>query len=86
MKNNNARRKLENGPAKETIASSRIWFLKFLLSIGTGLAQPIRAKPEANAARGIMKVPIRSACLKGLRVNLPWFFAVLSPNLEASKA
>ena len=71
MKNNNARRKLENGPAKETIASSRIWFLKFLLSIGTGLAQPMRAKPDANAAKGIINVPTRSACFRGLSVNRP---------------
>lgn len=78
--------KLENGPANETIASSRKWFLKFLLSTGTGFAQPISAIPVEKDASGIMYVPIISACLNGLRVNLPKFFAVLSPSFDAENA
>jgi hypothetical protein len=81
-----ARIKLENGPAAETIASSLYTFLKFLLSTGTGFAHPINAKPEANEATGMIMVPIISACLKGLRLSLPEFLAVLSPSLLAVNA
>ena len=78
--------KFDSGPAKETTASSFKGWLKFLLSIGTGLAQPINANPEAKAASGIITLPIRSICLKGFNVNLPNFFAVSSPRLFAKNA
>jgi len=86
IKKKKASSRFANGPAAETIASSRSGLLKFLLFIGIGFAQPIKAKPLANDAIGMIKVPIKSECLKGLRVNLPRFFAVLSPNLEAENA
>ena len=76
----------DNGPANETIASSRRGELKFFLFTGTGLAQPINANPVANEAMGIIMVPIKSICFRGLRVSLPCFFAVLSPNILAKKA
>ena len=85
-KNINARTKFENGPANETIASSRKGLLKFFLLTGTGLAHPINANPVAKEAIGIITVPIRSICFKGLRVSLPCFFAVLSPRILADKA
>ena len=86
MKNKTANKKFENGPAKETTASAFNGSLKLRLSIGTGLAQPISAKPEANAAIGISTDPMRSICLSGFNVNLPNFLAVSSPYLFASKA
>lgn len=85
-KKKKASSRFANGPAAETIASSRSELLKFLLSIGTGFAQPIKAKPLANDAIGMIKVPIKSECLNGFRVNLPRFLAVLSPSFEAEYA
>src|ERR1035437_8107843 len=76
----------DNGPANETIASSRKGLLKFFLFTGTGLAHPINANPVANEAIGIITVPIRSICFNGLRVSLPCFLAVLSPSILADKA
>lgn len=78
--------KFESGPANETTASSFKGSLKFLLSTGTGLAQPINANPDAKAASGIITLPTRSICLKGFNVNLPNFFAVSSPYLFAKNA
>ena len=83
---NTERIKFERGPANETTASSFKGSLKFLLSIGTGLAHPINANPDAKAASGMITLPIRSICLKGFNVNLPRFFAVLSPRLFAKNA
>lgn len=85
-KKKKARSRFANGPAAETIASSRSRFLKFLLSTGIGFAQPIKAKPLAKDAIGMIKVPIKSECLNGLIVSLPRFLAVLSPSLEAENA
>jgi hypothetical protein len=81
-----AKIKFENGPAKDTIASSLNSLRKFFLFTGTGFAQPIKANPEAKEAKGISIVPTRSACFIGLRVSLPWSFAVLSPYLDAVNA
>ncbi len=81
-----ARTRLEKGPAKETKASSLRGFLKFLLSTGTGLAQPIRANPEKKVTNGTITVPIRSACFIGFIVILPEFFAVASPSFDAVNA
>ncbi len=78
--------KFESGPANETIASSFKGLLKFFLSTGTGLAQPINANPDAKAASGIITLPTRSICLKGFNVSLPNFFAVSSPYLFAKNA
>ena len=78
--------KLEKGPANETTASSLSGLLKLFLFTGTGLAQPINAKPDANAAKGIITDPIKSGCLSGFNVNLPEFFAVSSPNMCANNA
>jgi hypothetical protein len=86
IKNIIASIKLDIGPAAETIASSLNAFLKLFGLTGTGFAQPISAKPEANDASGIISVPTRSACLNGLSVSLPRLFAVLSPSLLAEKA
>ncbi len=78
-----ARTRLEKGPANETKASSLRGFLKFLLSTGTGLAQPIKANPEKKVTNGTITVPIRSACFIGFIVILPAFFAVESPSFDA---
>ena len=86
MKKIIAKIKFEKGPAKETMASSRSLFLKLFLLTGTGFAQPIKAKPEANDANGIITVPIRSTCFIGLNVSLPSFRAVSSPNWDAENA
>ena len=78
--------RFESGPANETTRSSFREFLKLFLFTGIGFAQPIRAKPDAKEARGMITDPIRSICLIGFNVNLPSFFAVSSPNLFASSA
>jgi hypothetical protein len=82
----NERIKFENGPAKETIASSLKGFLNLDMFMGTGLAQPISAIPVVSEKRGIKYVPMRSACLNGFKVSRPRFFAVSSPNFEAESA
>ena len=51
----------------------------FLLSTGTGLAQP-------NPTKRIIIEPIISKCAKGFIVNLPIRAAVLSPHLNAIHA
>jgi hypothetical protein len=53
MKNKNERIKFENGPAKDTIASSLKGFLNLDMFTGTGLAQPISAIPVVSETRGI---------------------------------
>ena len=78
--------KFENGPAKETKASSLKMFLNFDLLTGTGFAHPINAILEVSEIMGIRYVPIRSACLNGFKVNRPRFFAVSSPKIEADSA
>jgi len=78
--------RFENGPAADTFASSIKGFLNFLLSTGTGFAQPIIAKPDANAITGTITLPRISTCFIGFSVSLPSFFAVSSPSLNAKKA
>lgn len=57
-----ANMKFENGPAKLTIISPKVFLRKFLLSIGTGFAQPKTIKPGASNImnRGIITVPNKS--------------------------
>ena len=74
-----ARRIFEKGPASAESAISLLGFLKFLVFIGTGFAQP---KP----AKSIHKNPIGSRCFIGFIVSLPMYFAVLSPSLYAAYA
>jgi len=76
--NKKAVKKLETGPASDTIASSRTGFLKFLEFIITGLAHP---KPNTSKH----KKPRGSKCLRGFKDNLPCNRAVSSPNLYAAK-
>ncbi len=64
----------ETGPARAVMAMSLLGFLKFPILTGTGFAQP-------NLKTIIIKRPMGSICLIGLRVSLPAFFAVLSPSL-----
>ncbi|MDR3135280.1 MAG: hypothetical protein LBU69_04210 [Deltaproteobacteria bacterium] len=71
---------MDKGPARATRDKSLRPFLKFLLSMGTGFAQPI--KPVST----MTMVPIISRWAKGLRVTLPLFLAVSSPNIEATQA
>jgi hypothetical protein len=73
-----ARHRLEIGPAAALMAISRLGFLKFLVLIGTGFAQPTLKKSIEINPNGLI-------CLRGLRVNLPRFFAVVSPSLYATK-
>lgn len=68
-----ANMKFANGPAKLTIISPKVFLRKFLLSIGTGFAQPKITKPGANNImnKGIITVPNKSICASGFRVSLP---------------
>ncbi len=68
------KRRLERGPAKETIAVPISLFLKLYSFIGTGLLHP-------NLKRIMESAPMGSICLIGLRVSLPYAFAVGSPSL-----
>lgn len=86
MKKIIASRKLEKGPAAETIASSLKGRLKLLRLIGTGFAQPIIKKPERKDINGRIIEPIKSKCFIGFKVYLPACFAVESPNFSATNA
>lgn len=59
-----ARIKLLAGPAKETKISSLLGFWKLLVSIGTGLPQPILRNKTAKRPRGSM-------CFVGFRLRRP---------------
>jgi len=68
-----ARKKLENGPAKETIITPALLLRRMTSGfIGTGFAQP---KPNRISS----SVPIGSRWLSGLRVSLPAKRGVSSP-------
>ena len=74
--NTNASRKFDDGPASDTIASSRSGFLKFEVLIGTGLLHPI-----LNSTIAI--TPTGSIWARGFKVNLPKYLGVLSPSFVA---
>lgn len=73
-------RKLLPGPAREThINAERECARSFHGFTGTGFAQP-------NPMRISIKLPIRSRCLNGFKVNRPAFLGVSSPKRSATKA
>lgn len=78
---NKAIKRLEAGPARATNASPHLWFFRLYGLNGTGLAQPIIKPLDKYVIVGNTTEPKRSKCLKGFKVNLPWYFAVLSPSL-----
>ena len=67
-----------SGPAAAVIAISLLGFLNFLMSTGTGFAQP---KWKST----IMARPMRSMCFSGLSVSRPMRLAVSSPSLWAAQ-
>jgi hypothetical protein len=72
-----ARQRLEIGPAAAVIAIPFRGFLKYLVLIGTGFAQPTLKK-------SMDKNPNKFMCFMGLSVSLPRFLAVGSPSLYAA--
>ncbi len=64
-------------PANDTITKSRLGCLKYLVFIGTGLAQPTPTNSNIN-------VPTRSKCANGFSDSLPLISAVGSPTILAA--
>jgi len=78
-----AKRKLAPGPAIETLNSPHLWSRKLYGFTGTGFAQPkIGPWPPVKKRRsnGRIIVPKGSMCFEGLKLSLPAYFAVGSPN------
>jgi len=75
---------LEAGPAKATAASDHLPGRRLYGLYGTGFAQPKINPPREYAIRGTRKEPKKSRCFIGLRVSLPWYFAVWSPSMLAA--
>ncbi|MFH1455013.1 MAG: hypothetical protein ABIF22_01690 [bacterium] len=81
-----ATRRFDAGPAIDIRGSATFLFFKLCGLYGTGLAQPI-IKPACVIARARGKItePNQSRCLRGFRVSLPSYCAVLSPKQRAVK-
>ena len=74
-----ARVRLDIGPASAVNIIPFLLSLKVLSSTDTGFPQP-------TPIRIIDRKPIGSICAKGLRVNLPFIFWLISPSLYATHA
>lgn len=74
-----ARIRLDIGPASAVNIIPFLLSLKVLSSTDTGFPQP-------TPIRIIDRKPIGSICAKGLRVNLPFIFWLISPSLYATHA
>lgn len=72
-------------PAEATQSVPLLWSFRLLGLYGTGLAQPIKNGAWVitnNNGRTIE--PNKSRCFIGFKVNLPAYWAVLSPNERAA--
>ena len=76
--------KFVSGPAKATRASPYFPYFKLYGLYGTGFAQPNKNPALITTSKmGKMTEPIGSAWRIGLRVSLPFSFAVGSPKIFA---
>lgn len=76
-------KKLDKGPAMETLSVPHFWSRKLYGLIGTGFVQPkIGPFPAVNKnkKKGTRTEPNGSKCFNGLRVRRPACFAVGSPK------
>lgn len=77
-----ARNIFDIGPARATISSPVLRFLKLYGLIMTGFAQP-KPIPDKEVMRGTINEPKSSKCFSGFKVSLPCILAVGSPNKRA---
>ena len=77
-----AKQIFEKGPARATMSSPVLRFLKLYGLIMTGFAQP-KPTPAKEVMRGMINEPKSSRCLNGFSVSLPCILAVGSPSKRA---
>ena len=81
----NASTKFVKGPAIATNAIPHTPHLSLVVLIGTGFAPPNATPPKKYDINGNNTDINGSRCLIGLSVNLPSFFAVVSPSANATE-